>query len=100
MFPIRTSAFFIYNTVLLQKKICAIKNISLSLIEYLTEIQLKTIKHYFTIMNKTIFKGAYDAPVLRSLNVRCEEGFSQSVTIDGLTPMDGVWDEEASTGAL
>ena len=70
------------------------------MIEYLAEIQLKTIKHYFTIMNKTIFKGAYDAPVLRSLNVRCEEGFSQSVTIDGLTPMDGVWDEEASTGAL
>lgn len=51
-------------------------------------------------MNKINFKGAYAAPALRSLNVRCEEGFAQSVTIDGLTPMEGAWDEEASTGAL
>ena len=55
-------------------------------------------------MNKTYFKGAYDAPVLKGVNVRCEEGFAQSVTIDGLTPMEGAWDEEAAdaptTGAL
>ena len=62
--------------------------------------QFKPYNTIFTIMNKINFKGAYAAPALKSLNVRCEEGFAQSVTIDGLTPMDGVWDEEASTGAL
>ena len=55
-------------------------------------------------MNKTYIKGAYSAPVMRNVDVRCEEGFAQSVTIDGLTPMDGAWDEEAAdaptTGAL
>ena len=57
-----------------------------------------------TIMNKSYLKGAYNAPVLKGINVRCEEGFAQSVTIDGLIPMDGVWDEVATdaptTGAL
>ena len=51
-------------------------------------------------MNKIIFKGAYAAPVLKSLNVRCEEGFAQSVEIDGLTPLPGTWDDDATTGAL
>ena len=55
-------------------------------------------------MNKSYLKGAYNAPVLKGINVRCEEGFAQSVTIDGLIPMDGVWDEVATdaptTGAL
>ena len=50
-------------------------------------------------MNKIYNKGVSSAPVMKNVCVRCEEGFAQSVTIDGLTPMDGVWDEDTS-GAL
>lgn len=92
--------FFIYTLDYILKNICGIKNNSISLNEYLQKKQFKPYNTIFTIMNKINFKGAYAAPALKSLNVRCEEGFAQSVTIDGLTPMDGVWDEEASTGAL
>lgn len=52
------------------------------------------------IMTKIYTKGAYSAPVMKSLCIRCEEGFAQSLAvdgaIDGLTPIDGVWDDEAA----
>lgn len=55
-------------------------------------------------MTKIYTKGAYIAPVLENLCIRCEQGFAQSAVIDGLIPMDGVWDEVATdaptTGAL
>ncbi|MBQ7855893.1 MAG: hypothetical protein IJ348_02105 [Alistipes sp.] len=56
-------------------------------------------------MTKIYIKGAYTAPTMKGVSVRCEEGFAQSVTIDGLTPLPGAWDEEAAadeptTGAL
>ncbi|MBP3643514.1 MAG: hypothetical protein J6J22_02560 [Alistipes sp.] len=38
--------------------------------------------------------GAYRAPQLRELGVRVEAGFATSATIDGVTSMDGVWDED------
>ena len=51
-------------------------------------------------MTKIYTKGAYSAPVMKSLCIRCEEGFAQSLAvdgaIDGLTPIDGAWDDEAS----
>ena len=50
-------------------------------------------------MTKIYTKGAYIAPVLENLCIRCEQGFAQSVTIDGLIPMDGVWEEEVAIDA-
>jgi hypothetical protein len=51
-------------------------------------------------MTKIYTKGAYSAPVMKSLSVSCEEGFAQSLAIDGaidgLTPIDGAWDDEAA----
>lgn len=42
-------------------------------------------------------KGAYTAPAMKSLSIYCEAGFAQSLSIDGaidgLTPVDGAWDE-------
>lgn len=43
-------------------------------------------------MNR-ILMGAYTAPQVRELDVRVEAGFATSVTIDGVTPEDGAWDE-------
>ena len=47
-------------------------------------------------MTKIYTKGAYSAPVLENLCIRCEQGFAQSAGIDGLTPIDGEWDDEAA----
>lgn len=44
-------------------------------------------------MKRVFLSGAYSAPQLRELTVRCEAGFATSVNIDGITPEDGVWDE-------
>ena len=42
---------------------------------------------------KRITTGAYTAPQVKELTVRVEAGFATSVTIDGITPEDGDWDE-------
>jgi hypothetical protein len=42
---------------------------------------------------KRITTGVYTAPQVKELNVRVEAGFATSVTIDGITPEDGAWDE-------
>ena len=47
-------------------------------------------------MTKIYTKGAYTAPVLKDLCIRCEQGFAQSAGIDGLFPIDGQWDDEAA----
>ena len=47
-------------------------------------------------MTKKEIEGAYAAPVLMSLCFHCEEGFAQSLTIDGFTPTEGVWDDESN----
>jgi hypothetical protein len=47
-------------------------------------------------MTKKEIEGAYAAPELKSLCFHCEEGFAQSLTIDGFTPTDGVWDDESN----
>ena len=44
-------------------------------------------------MTKKEIEGAYAAPELKSLCFHCEEGFAQSLAIDGFTPVDGVWDD-------
>ena len=49
-----------------------------------------------TIMTKKEIEGAYAAPELKSLCIHCEEGFARSLTIDGFTPTDGVWDDESN----
>ena len=47
-------------------------------------------------MTKIYTKGAYTAPVLENLCIRCEQGFAQSTGIDGLFPVEGEWDDEAA----
>ena len=47
-------------------------------------------------MTKIYTKGAYTAPVLENLCIRCEQGFAQSAEIDGLFPIEGEWDDEAA----
>ena len=50
-------------------------------------------------MTKKEIEGAYAAPELMSLCFHCEEGFAhsaQSLTIDGYTLVDGVWDSESN----
>jgi hypothetical protein len=42
---------------------------------------------------KRFSMGAYTAPQVKELDVRVEAGFATSVTIDGITPEDGAWDE-------
>ena len=43
---------------------------------------------------KTVnFQGVYSTPTLTPLSVKCEQGFAQSAAIDGLTPIEGEWDE-------
>ena len=43
---------------------------------------------------KTVrFLGVYATPTLQPLEVKCEQGFAQSTSIDGLTPIEGEWDE-------
>ena len=37
--------------------------------------------------------GGYTAPAIKELNVRCEAGFAHSIEIEGLTPVEGEWDE-------
>ena len=44
-------------------------------------------------MTKNYTKGAYAAPEMKSLSICCEAGFAQSTTIDGLTSVDGAWDD-------
>lgn len=44
-------------------------------------------------MKRIFLSGAYSAPSLRELTVRCEQGFATSTTIDGITSEDGAWDE-------
>ena len=50
-------------------------------------------------MTKNYTKGAYAAPEMKSLAIHCEAGFAQSLSIDGaidgLTPIDGAWDDTA-----
>ena len=58
--------------------------------------QTKTNKLKQTIMTKKEIEGAYAAPELMSLCFHCEEGFAQSLTIDGYTLRDGVWDSESN----
>lgn len=48
-------------------------------------------------MKKTNLFGVYEAPMLAEVAIACEQGFAVSVdgetTLDGLTSIDGVWDE-------
>lgn len=37
--------------------------------------------------------GAYEAPKVVNFAFCCEQGFAQSATVDGLTPVEGEWDE-------
>lgn len=50
-------------------------------------------------MTKNYTKGAYAAPEMKSLSIYCEAGFAQSSevggSLDGLTPIDGAWDDTA-----
>lgn len=50
-------------------------------------------------MTKIYTKGAYIAPVL-DLCIHCEQGFAQSAGIDGLTPIEGEWDDEVDYESL
>lgn len=47
-------------------------------------------------MTKNYTKGAYIAPVLENHCIHCEQGFAQSAGIDGLTPIEGEWDDEVA----
>ena len=47
-------------------------------------------------MTKIDVKSAYAAPEMKSVSICCEEGFAPSLTIDGLTPGDGAWDDESN----
>lgn len=51
-------------------------------------------------MTKIYTKGAYIAPVLENLCIHCEQGFAQSAGIDGLTPIEGEWDDEVAYESL
>ena len=43
---------------------------------------------------KTVnFKGVYTKPVCEEFSVKCEQGFAQSADVEGLTPIEGEWDE-------
>ncbi len=45
------------------------------------------------IMKTVNFKGVYTQPVLEEFSVKCEQGFAQSADVEGLTPIEGEWDE-------
>lgn len=72
---------------------------NIKIVYYSLKKQYKLTKKLI-VMTKIYTKGAYSAPVMKSLSVSCEEGFAQSLAIDGaidgLTPMDGAWDDEAA----